>query len=175
MKSKQRKNTMYNEQELDKTMADWLRTKRCSDDDATNAKILARVISYLEDHSYVAISHFERAYLELVASGDVKPFRGALEHKPSPYAAIPAEVVAFIENPRTSAFEISRRYANDRAFQKQYDQYGQLKLKEKVAQDTQQLTPETFHSMSAQEARTKYHRDPKFRVQVDQLSAAGKI
>jgi hypothetical protein len=161
---------MYNEQDFDDKMAEWMLRHRYTDDSTTNAKIAARVRSY--GFSFISVSAFERAALELINEGEIEPFSGNVFEQPGPADPIPADVRAFIESPRTSAFELRKRYAADKNFRKFYDLHTDLKLKEQITQeDGEELTPESFRLMSTATARHRYKTDARFRATFDRLSA----
>jgi hypothetical protein len=171
---------MYNENEIDQTMAQWMQTKRFTADVKTNALIRQRVEEYLEAGGYVAVSHFERAYLELLNEDDpcrsIQPFRGSLSEQPDAVPAIPADVVAFITSPRTTTSELRRRYSSDPTFRQQFDLY------EKTKGQTQQpgvlsLTAAEYHQLPAAQIVQNYRTDhPRgFKAAVDKLIAQGKL
>src|SRR5260221_8903904 len=120
---------MYStEQEIDNSMVQWMTSKRFTPDATTNAAIRLRVMENLEQlGGYVSIASFERAYLELLNEDAIQPFRGSISEQPAAASAIPPEVVAFIESPRTTTSELRRRYLNDQTFRKQYDAYEKSK------------------------------------------------
>jgi hypothetical protein len=169
----------YDEQEFDNTMAQWMTTKRFTSDASVNTKIRQRVLAYLQNGGAISVTHFERAYLELLAQGEIPQFKQTVNAASAAAAApvIPPEVAAYIENPRTSAFEMRKRYANDPVFRKQYDAYETAKLKDRVAQEeaSMNVTPEDVRKMTAQETRQRYHRDSKFRALIDRWIAEGKV
>src|SRR5437899_2464725 len=137
---------MYSENDFDSAMLSWMTKHRFNPNPETNAKIMRRVRSY--NFSYASVSAFERAALELMNEGEIQPFRGNVFEQSAPVDSVPQDVKDFIENPKTSAFELRRRYASDKIFRKQYDEYMGLKLKEKIAEeDGEELTPERFKAM----------------------------
>lgn len=169
---------MHSTEEIDNVMSEWMQTKRFTANAATNAAIRERVLENLEQlGGYVSIASFERAYLELIASGIIKPFRGSITEQPAAAPAIPDDVIAWIENPRISSFEQRRRYASDPVFKKHYDAYADQQLKARIAQETSgiDLTVEEYRSLPAQMIITRYRREPGFKIAVDKLIAQGKI
>jgi hypothetical protein len=168
---------MYDEQEIDQTMSQWMVSKRFTADAKTNALIRQRVEEYLEAGGYVAVSHFERAYLELLNEDAIQPFRGSLSEQPPSAPLIPPEIVAWIESPHVSSFEQRRRYATDKAFKRYYDLYANQQLKEKVAAEESEvtLTVEQYNAMPRSLAVKKYRSSTSFRRGVDKLIAQGKI
>ena len=169
---------MYNEQEIDNTMAQWMTSKRFTQDATANAAVRLRVLENLETFGgYASIASFERAYLELRAEGAVPEFRGSIAEQPDPAPLIPPDVIAWIENPRVSSFEQRRRYATDPVFKKYYDAYANQQLKAKIAQEDAvvSLTAEEYHRLPAATIVTRYRREPRFKSAVDALIAKGLI
>jgi hypothetical protein len=170
---------MYNnENEIDQAMQSWMTTKRFTAETATNVKIRQRVLENLEQlGGYVSIASFERAYLELLNEGEIQPFRGSITEQSAPAPLIPPDVIAWIENPRVSAFEQRRRYANDKEFKRYYDLYLSTQLKTKVAAEENEtlLTVEQYNAMPRIEVVKKYRSSASFRRGVDKLIAQGKI
>jgi hypothetical protein len=169
---------MYNEHEIDQTMQAWMQTKRYTANVTTNSAIRERVLENLEKlGGYCSIASFERATLELVAEKVISPFRGSLNEQPAPAPLIPQDVIAWIENPRVSAFEQRSRYATDPQFKKFYDLYPNTQLKAKVAAEENEatLTVEAYNNMSRIDVVKKYRASAGFRRGVDALIAQGKI
>jgi hypothetical protein len=169
---------MYNEQEIDQTMAQWMINERFTADPKTNALIRERVELLLENGGgYVSTSHFSRAYLELLNEDAIQPFRGSLSEQPAPAPLIPPDVIAFIESPRTAAFELRRRYGSDKEFKRFYDLYASQQLKAKVAAEESEatLTVEQYNAMPRIEVVKKYRSSASFKRGVDRLIAKGLI
>jgi hypothetical protein len=169
---------MNTTEQIDNTMVQWMTSKRFSPDATTNAAIRLRVQENLEQlGGFVSIASFERAYLELTASGAINPFRGSVAEQPAPAPLIPPDVVAWIESPRVSAFEQRRRYATDPQFKKYYDLYLSTQLKAKVAAEESEtlLTVEQYNAMPRIEVVKKYRSSVSFRRGVDKLIAEGRI
>jgi hypothetical protein len=169
---------MYTKEQFDDAASQWLIKHRATEDPATLSQILTRTRENLDRlGGYPAPSSFERSYLELVSEGAIKPFRGSLLDKPAAAPEIPPEVIAWIENPRVSAFEQRRRYATDPQFKKYYDLYLNTQLKAKVAAEENEtlLTVEQYNAMPRIEVVKKYRASAGFRRGVDALIAQGKI
>jgi hypothetical protein len=170
---------MYStEQEIDQAMAQWMINERFTADPKTNALIRQRVEVLLENGGgNVSTSHFSRAYLELLNEDAIQPFRGSLSEQLAPAPLIPPDVIAWIENPRVSAFEQRRRYATDPQFKKYYDLYLNTQLKAKVAAEESEsnLTVDQYNAMPRIEVVKKYRSSAGFRRGVDKLIAQGKI
>jgi hypothetical protein len=166
---------MYND--IDQTIVQWMTSKRFTEDPRINALIRQRVEEYLEAGGYVFVSHFERAYLELLNEGAIQPFRGSIAEQPAPAPLIPKEIIDFIESPRVSVFEQRRRYATDPAFKKYYDLYLNQVLKAKVASEETELaiTVEQYNAMPRTEIVKKYRSSPSFKRGVDSLIKRGLI
>jgi hypothetical protein len=163
-----------NENEIDKMRSAWMLTKRFSPDAKTNATIRCRVEEYFESGGYVAVSHFERAYLELLNEDAIRPFRGTVTEQPATAPVIPQDLINWIESPRTSVQELRLRYRNDQDFRKQYDLY------EKTKGQTQEtsggaLSVEDYRRMPAATVAQRYRKDRSFRAQVDALIKKGLI
>jgi hypothetical protein len=170
----------YTEQQLDNAMTEWMRKHRVSGDDKTNAAILRRTIDNLEVlGGYPSPSAFERSYLELISEKAIKPFRGTVtEHVAAGAPALPQDVVEYIQNPRTSALEMNRRYRSDSTFRAQYDLWEKTKNKKQVQQSAGvSLTAEEYHRIPSREIAQKYQRDYPigFRAAIDKLIKEGKI
>jgi hypothetical protein len=163
---------MYNENEIDQTMQAWMLGKRFTADAKTNALIRQRVEEYLEAGGYVAVSHFERAYLELLNQDLIQPFRGSITDQPSAAPAVSQDTIAFIESPRTTASQLRNRYNTDPMFRKQYDLYEKTKTRESSGST---LTVEEYRNMRAADVVQRYRRDAVFKSGVDKLIAQGKI
>jgi hypothetical protein len=170
---------MYNnEQEIDNAQAEWMLNRRFTADAKTNALIRGEVENYLEEAGgYPAPAHFERFYLQLLNDGKIQPFRGSLSEQPAPPPLIPPDVIAWIENPRVSAFEQRRRYSTDKEFKRYYDLYADQQLKARIAQETSgiTLTVEEYRSLPAATVIQRYRRDRGFKIAVDKLIAEGRI
>jgi hypothetical protein len=169
---------MYNEQEIDNTMAQWMTSKRFTADATTNATVRLRVQENLEQlGGYVSVASFERAYLELLNEDAIQPFRGSIAQQPAPAPLIPKEIIDFIESPRVSAFEQRRRYATDPQFKKFYDLYATMQLKAKVAAEETEsaITVEQYNAMPRTEVVKKYRSSPSFKRGVDSLIKRGLI
>jgi hypothetical protein len=169
----------YTEQQLDNAMTEWMRKHR-SGDDKTNAAILRRTIDNLEVlGGYPSPSAFERSYLELVSEKAIKSFRGTVDqHVAAETPALPQDVIAYIESPRTSALEMNRRYRSDSTFRAQYDLWEKTKGQQQAQQSTGvSLTAEEYHRIPSREIAQKYQRDFPigFRAAVDLLIKEGKI
>lgn len=168
---------MYNETQIDNTMPQWMLKRRFTSDARTNALIRQRVLDLLEQNGgQVSVTHFERAALELMNESQIAPFRGtAAEHQDT--SAIPADVVAFIESPKTSSFELRRRYAMDREFKRLYDLYTSAQIKKKVAEEQSgaSLTVEKYNALPAATIIKRYRSEVAFRKSVDALVAKGLI
>jgi len=164
--------------EIEEAAAQWMVKHRYTSDPQTLAKIVERAQENLERlGGLIAPSSFERAYLELLNEGEIKPFRGTIMEQPAPAPLIPPDIVAWIENPRVSSFEQRRRYATDPQFKKYYDLYANEQLKKKVAEETAgvSLTAEQYRSIPAQVVIQRYRREKGFKVAVDALIARGEI
>ena len=87
------------------------------------------------------------------------------------------DVIDWIESPRVSSFEQRRRYASDPQFKKYYDLYLSTQLKAKVAaeQKEEELSVETYNSMSRIDVVKKYRSSAAFKRGVDKLIAERKI
>jgi hypothetical protein len=109
--------------------------------------------------------------LELVAENVISPFRGSISEQEAAAPLIPPDVIAWIENPRVSSFEQRRRYATDPQFKKYYDLYLSTQLKAKVAaeQKEEELSLETYNSMSRIDVVKKYRSSASFKRGVDRL------
>lgn len=169
---------MYStEQEIDHAMSEWMQTKRFTEDATTNAAVRMRVQKNLEQlGGYVSISSFERAYLELLNEDEIQPIRGSIEEQPAAAPAIPPDVVAFIESPRTTASELRHRYRTDRTFRTQYDMYEKAKSQtQEEKSTTASLTVEEYRRLPAAVVVQKYRQNNVFRTQVDALIAKGLI
>lgn len=163
------------EHELDKLMEVFMLTHRFTSDPKVNALIRKRVESNLEEYGgYPSVTHFERAYLELCNEKAITPFRGtAAEHQDTP--AIPADVINFIE--RASAFELRRRYANDKDFRRQYDLYAADEIRKKAEREQNGfvLTVEEYKSLPAATIIRNYRSSPQWKRAIDDLVARGEI
>jgi hypothetical protein len=170
---------MNTPEQFDNAAEQWLRNHRFSSDPQALTKIAQRVRENLDKlGGYVSASSYERAYLELTASGAIKPFRGTVdEHVAAETPAIPADIVSWIENPRVSAFEQRRRYSTDPQFKRYYDLYANQQLKQKIAQESSgsTLTVEEYRKLPAATVAKRYHSDRNFRAGVDALIAEGRI
>ncbi len=169
---------MFDEQEIDNTMVQWMQTKRFTADGKTNAAVRLRVLENLEQlGGYPSIASWERAYLELLDEDVIQPFRGSLAEQPAAAPLIPQEIIDWIESPRVSSFEQRRRYATDPQFKKYYDLYLSTELKAKVAAEQSEatLTVEQYNAMPRIEVVKKYRSSAGFRRGVDKLIAQGKI
>jgi hypothetical protein len=169
---------MYNEQEIDNTMSQWMTSKRFTPDAAANAAVRLRVLQNLGKlGGYPSVASWERAYLELRAEGAVPDFRGSIAEQPAAPPLIPQEIIDWIDNPRVSSFEQRRRYATDSQFKKYYDLYLSTQLKAKVAAEENEtlLTVEQYNAMPRIEVVKKYRSSVSFRRGVDKLIAEGKI
>jgi hypothetical protein len=166
-------------EQFENAFEQWLRGHRYTNDAQTITKIGQRVHENLERlGGIVAAASFERAYLELVSEKAIKSFRGAVDqHVAAEQPAIPADVVAWIENPRVSAFEQRKRYSTDPQFKRYYDLYAAQQLKAKVAaeENEESLTIEQYNSMSAIDVAKKYRSSAAFKRGVDKLIAQGRI
>ena len=162
--------------QFDTAAEQWLRKYRYTGDPQVLAQISQRVQDLLEQNGgYVSTAHFERAYLGLVNEGAIKPFRGTVtEHVSAP--AIPQDVIDFIESPRTSAWELDRRYRSEPTFRKQYDLYEQSKGQKLEQQPgVVSLSAEQYNKIPAATIAARYQRDRFFKACVDKLIAEGKI
>jgi hypothetical protein len=164
--------------EVTEAASRWMVHHRATED----PEILARIVNRAQENlerlgGYISPAHFERAYLELVSEGVIKPFRGSLLTKPDAAPAIPQEIIDWIENPRVGALEQRKRYANDPVFKKQYDLYANQQLEQRVAQEQNGvlLTVEEYRLLPAAVVAQRYHKEKGFRVAVDALIARGKI
>jgi hypothetical protein len=165
-------------EQFENAFEQWLRNHRYTADQQTIVKIGQRVHENLEKlGGVVAAASFERAYLELVSSGSIRPFKGTVtDHVAAEApAGIPQDVIHFIEH--GSAFEQRRRYSNDPVFKKQYDAYATQQLKEKIAAESGErpLSVEDYRKLPAAQVAQRYHKDRGFRAQVDALIAQGLI
>jgi hypothetical protein len=168
---------MYTKEQFDDAASQWLVKHRATEDAATLSQILTRTRDNLDRlGGYPSPSALERSYLDLVSEGVIKPFRGSLMDKPAAAPEIPPDVIAWIENPRVSAFEQRRRYATDPQFKKYYDLYLNTQLKAKVAAEENEtlLTVEQYNAMPRIEVVKKYRASAGFRRGVDGLPK-GKI
>jgi hypothetical protein len=168
---------MNTQQDFDNAAEQWLRAHRYTADARALDRIAVRVRDNLEQlGGYISNSSYERAYLELVAEKAIKPFRGTVTEHVSTASAIPREVIDFIESPRTSAWELDRRYRSDQTFRKQYDLYEKSKgQKQKRHPNVVSLTAEEYHRIPAATIATRYQRDRSFKTAVDKLIAEGRI
>jgi hypothetical protein len=160
--------------EVTEAASQWMVRHRATEDPAVIAKIVERAQENLERlGGFISPSSMERSYLELVSEGVIKPFRGSLMDKPAAAPAIPPDVIAWIENPRVSAFEQRRRYATDPQFKKYYDLYLNTQLKAKVAAEESEatLTVEAYNAMPRIEVVKRYRSSAGFRRGVDALIA----
>jgi hypothetical protein len=165
-------------EQMENAFEQWLRGSRYTDDAQTITKIAQRVHENLDKlGGIVAAASFERAYLELLAEKAIRPFRGTVEqHVAAEAPAIPPEVVAWIENPRTSAFDMNRLYQSDPTFRKQYDLWEKTKGPNREQQPgTVSLTAAEYHQIPAAQIAARYQRDRFFKAAVDKLIAEGKI
>jgi hypothetical protein len=166
---------MYNENEIDNTMVQWMTSKRFTPDATANAAVRLRVLENLERlGGFVSVSSWERAYLELQSEKAIPEFRGSIAEQPAAAPAI-SPVVAFIESPRTSASELRRRYNSDPTFRQQYDAYEKSKGQNQQQPGVVSLTAEQYHSLPAQTIVVRYRREPGFKLAVDKLIAEGRI
>lgn len=164
---------MHNrENEIDQIQLQWME-RRFSADPKINALVRQRVEENLEKlGGFVSVASFERAALELITEKAVAPFRGTFADRPAAAPAVPPDVVAFIESPRTTTHELRLRYRQDPVFRKQFDEYEKAKGQ---APDRQSgvvsLSIEEYHHIPAAQIAQKYHRDyPKgFRAAVHEL------
>jgi hypothetical protein len=108
---------MFNETKIDQTMVQWLTTKRCGDD-ISNDKVLSVVNSLLANGYPLSISLFERAYLRLVADGEIKPFKEKLAVAAVPAARVPLSVK---EYHAMRASEVARKCLTDPVFKADID------------------------------------------------------
>jgi hypothetical protein len=168
---------MNTQQDFDNAAEQWLRQHRFTSDPQTLNRIGLRVQENLEKlGGYVSSSSYERAYLELVAEKAIKPFRGTVSEHASVAPAVSPEIIEFIENPRTSAWEMSRRYNSDPTFRRQYDLYEKSKKQRPEQQSgVVSLTAEEYHRIPAVTIAARYQRDRSFKLAVDKLIAEGKI
>jgi hypothetical protein len=151
----------------------WLRKHRYTGDAQVLAKISQRVQDLLEQNGgYVSTAHFERAYLELLDAGKIRPFKDPLNSHAAAAPAIPQDAIDFIE--RESAFEQRRRYANDPVFKRHYDAYAN---QQKTAQESPDstLSVEDYRKLPAAQVAQRYQKDRSFRALVDKLISDGKI
>jgi hypothetical protein len=166
---------MYNEQEIDNTMVQWMTSKRFTADATTNAAIRERVLENLEQlGGYVSIASWERAYLELLDEDVIQPFRGALSEHQAAAPAVSPDTITFIESPRTTASQLRHRYNTDQAFRQQYDLYEKTKGQTRESSGST-LTVEEYRNMRAADVVQRYRRDAGFKTGVDKLIAQGKI
>jgi hypothetical protein len=163
---------MSTPEQIDNAFEQWLRNHRYTADAQTIVKIGQRVHENLERlGGIVAASSFERAYLELTASGAIRPFRGTVSEIAAAEtpAGIPADVIHFIEH--GSAFQQRLKYSNDPVFKKQFDTYANQQLKARVAaeESEESLTVEQYNSMPAIDVARKYRSSAAFKRGVDNL------
>jgi hypothetical protein len=167
---------MNTPEQFDNAAEQWLR-HRFTSDPQTLQRIAQRVRENLEKlGGYVSSSSYERAYLELTASGAIKPFKGTVtDHVAAEAPAIPENVIHFIEH--ASAFEQRKRYSTDPAFKKQYDAYANQKLKEQIAQESSgsTLTVEEYRTLPSHIVAQRHRKEKAFRASVDALIAKGLI
>ena len=168
---------MYTKEQFDDAASQWLVKHRATEDPATLSHILTRTRDNLDRlGGYPAPSAFERSYLELVSEKVIAPFRGSLLQKATAAPAIPPDVIAFIESPRTTASELRHRYRNDRTFRTQYDMYEKTKSQtQEEKSTTASLTVEEYRRLPAAVVVQKYRQNGVFRSQVDALIAKGLI
>jgi hypothetical protein len=169
---------MNTQEQFDNAFEQWMRNHRYTGDAQTIVKIGQRVHENLEQlGGIVAASSFERSYLELVAEKAIRPFRGTVdEHVAAETPAIPQDVIDYIENPRTSAWEMNRRYRSDPTFRAQYDTYERTKGQNREPQSTGvSLTAEEYHRILAATIAARYQRDRGFKAAVDKLISEGRI
>ena len=164
-------------QQFDDAFELWMRNHRYTDNPQVIAKIAQRVHENLDRlGGLVSPSSFERAYLELVSEKAIKSFRGAVDQFVAAQTpTIEQEILDYIENPRTSARDMARRYQSDPVFRKQYDLWERSKVQKQEQQPADTLTAEQYHRIPAATIAAKYQRDPEFRAQVDALIKAGRI
>jgi hypothetical protein len=146
----------------------WMVKHRGTDDPAILAKIVDRVEQLLEEQGgYVSPSHFERAYLELSNEGTIPKITGAFQSQEQP--AVPKDVVDFIE--KSSAFEVQRRYRNDRVFRAQFDDYQRhARQPDNIPNNAAE-----YHQIPARVVAARYQREIGFRRAIDALVARGEI
>lgn len=157
---------------------EWMTTRRATQHPETLAKIVARAQELWETQGgYFSKSHLERSYIGLTNAGVIKPFKGTMHDRVDAANAIPKEIVDFIENPRTSAWELQRRYKTDAAFRRHYDAYEKQRApkQQQQAVATGTLTVEEYRRLPAAVIAAKYQRDSAFRAQVDSLINRGLI
>jgi len=156
--------------EVEQAATEWLSKHRFVSDPRSLALIVKRAQELVAElGGYIAVAHFERAYLELVSQGEIKPFRGTYESQQPP--AIPQDVVDFIE--RSGARELQQRYKTDTTFRAQYDAWE--KSKKSPEASSAPLTAEDYHRISAREVARRYQTDMGFRASVDSLISRGLI
>lgn len=161
---------MINETEFDSTFELWLRTKRFTPDPRTLAQIRVYVEGMLEEEGgYISAAHFERAYLQLRAEGEIPQFTTPA---PAPEDdSLPAEVVAFIQTAPVA--DLRRKYNSDPVFRKQYDVFNASSAAPEVA--ARNLTVEEYNRLGATEVMRRYRAEPTFKAAVDNLIAQGLI
>jgi hypothetical protein len=119
----------------------------------------------------------ERAALELISEKAIKPFRGTVhDHAAAEVPALPQDVINYIENPRTSAWEMDRRCRSDPMFRAQYDLWEKTKGQNREPQSIGvSLTAEEYHRIPAATIAARYQRDRFFKAAGDKLIAEGRI
>lgn len=140
----------------------WARTKRYTPDVSVLASVRQRVEEILDaEGGYVSVSHFERAYLELLKAGEIPEF-----HAPAPVQ----QAAAPIDFTTMTIAEIRRKYANDANFRAQYDQSNGRGGGANVPR-----TAAEYNRLSTSETIRRYGSEPAFKAAIDQLVAEGKI
>lgn len=168
---------MNTERDFDNAAEQWLRTHRYTADAQVLTQIGRRVHALLEQNGgFVSTAHYHRAYLELVFEKAIRPFRGTVSEHASNAPAIPQDTIDFIESPRTSAWELDRRYRSDPTFRKQYDAYEQFKGQKLEQQPgVVSLSVEEYNKIPTATIAARYQRDRSFRIAVDKLISEGRI
>jgi hypothetical protein len=158
--------------EAERIASQWLVNHRATSDPRTLSLIVERAQQLVEDlGGYLSVAHFERGYLELLNEGAISKIDVGFA-KQSAAPAIPQEVIDFIESPRTSAWELQRRYNTDATFRSQYDLYERQR---KVQQANSTLSVEEYRRLPAATIAKKYRIDAGFRAAVDSLISRGLI
>jgi hypothetical protein len=130
----------------------WLTKHRFVSDPQTLARIVwTSSLARSTFGGYISAAHFERAYLELVRQGEIKPFRGTCESQQR--SAFPQDVIDYIESSRTSAWELQRKYKTDAVFRAHHDRYEKLKASKQGQQGSSTLTVEQYRSLPAPSSR----------------------
>lgn len=112
---------MVYQYQIDDVFQQWITQRRCGDDVA-NGLVLERIRELVADGFPLSVSLFERSYLELLNSGEIKPFR-------EPFVPTPERERLTVEQyNRMPAHQIAKKYMTDQVFRADVDDLIRRKL-----------------------------------------------